>query len=140
MGGFKGKGLVLSSSGLTRVSEFCALAVSDFCSRAGNLFTFCWKTQRAPGRGMGRFKGRGLVLRGMLTRPHKVCEFSAQRLAGLCEFCRRADNLRTIVGKHKAHPGAVRENSGERVWFFAEFSWGLTGVSKFCAYSAQRVL
>ena len=70
------------SSGLTRVSKFSALAISEFCSRAGNLFTF--------------------------------------------------------VGKRKARPGAVWDGSRERVWFSVECSSGLIRVSKFSALAVSE--
>ena len=37
------------SSGLTKVSEVQRLALSKFCSRAGNLFTFVGKHKAQPG-------------------------------------------------------------------------------------------
>ena len=64
---------------------------------------------------MGGFKGKGLVLRGMLITPHKGKR--VQRLA-VSQLHSRAGNLFTFcgktqgalfVGKHKAHPGAVWE-------------------------------
>ena len=60
---------------------------------------------------MEGFKGKGLVLRGMLITPHKGKR--VQRLA-VSQLRSRAGNLftfvgKTFVGKHKAHPGAVWE-------------------------------
>ena len=55
---------------------------------------------------MGGFKGKGLVLRGMLITPHKGKR--VQRLA-VSQLRSRAGNLFTFVGKHKAHPGVVWE-------------------------------
>ena len=43
----------------------------------GEFVDFCQKTQSAPGCGMGGFKGKGLVLRGMLIRPQKKLASSA---------------------------------------------------------------
>ena len=79
---------------------------------------------------MGRFRGKGLVLRGMLIRPHKGLR--VQRLA-VSGFCKRAGDLFTFIGKHKAHPGEVWEGSRERVWFLLECSSDLTGGSDFRA-------
>ena len=137
MGEFTGKGLVLRgmSSGLTRIhrkKRVQRLAVSQFCSRAGNAFIFVVKTQSEPGCGMGGLKGEGLVLRGMHIKPHKGLR--VQRLA-VSEFCNRAGHLFTFVGKHKAHPGAVWGGSKEKFWFCVGCSSGLTRVSEFSAYS-----
>ena len=74
---------------------------------------------------MGEFKGKGLVLRGMLITPHQGSR--VQRLA-VRELRSRAGNLFTFVEKHKAHPGAVWEGSRERVrlsWNARQASQGL---------------
>ena len=80
MGGFKGKGLVLSSSGLTRVSEFSALARSEFNASFAvkrSICSFLQQKHNTSGCGMGGCKGKGLVLRAMHIRPTNVSEFSA---------------------------------------------------------------
>ena len=67
---------------------------------------------------MVRFKGKGLVLRGVLITPHNGSR--VQRLA-VGELRSRAGNLFTFVEKHKAHPGAVWEGSREICFLLREF-------------------
>ena len=80
---------------------------------------------------MGGFMGKGLVLRGMLIRPHRG--YGVQRLA-LSELRSSAGNLFTFVEKHKAHPGAVWEGSRERV----RLSWNAHQASQGLPSSALR--
>ena len=89
---------------------------------------------------MEGFTGKGLVLRGMLTswNAHQA----SKRLAGsapVFEFCSRAGNLFTFVGKHTAHPGAAWKGSRERVWFFVECSSGLAGGVLIRHQASQRL-
>ena len=76
MGGFKGNGLVLRGMLIRPHMGWRLLrsAVSEFCSRTGNLFIFGMKRQSAPRCGMEGFKGKGS---GSLWNAHQA----SQRLA-----------------------------------------------------------
>ena len=60
------------SSRLTGGWRVLRLAVSEFCSSAGNLFTILYENTKRTGVRYGRLKGKGLVLRTILIEPPEL--------------------------------------------------------------------